>query len=105
MSYTAAGTPKAEGTKKENRPGGSAEQQTRKHHPAAVVQHLDKLEGAACGICLDEIATNAIKTLACGHLFCSACVDYWILVGKEICPLCREPIRLDEKYNLKLNVQ
>ena len=49
---------------------------------------------AKCPVCRDDIATMApdhqLLTLACGHLFCTPCLEHWF--GEEsTCPSCRRP--------------
>jgi hypothetical protein len=101
MPNTAALSTKTKAEGKEARAGGCAKQQG-KYRTTPSVQHLKDRPKTPCGICMDEIKAPSQQILLCGHTFCRACLDYWTLVGQENCPLCREPIWLDENYNLIL---
>tara|TARA_Y100000389_G_C17401748_1_gene485704 strand:- start:611 stop:1264 length:654 start_codon:yes stop_codon:yes gene_type:complete len=46
-----------------------------------------------CVICLEPLEDGSTKTLECGHIYCTVCIDEWIQVNKHKpqweCPLCR----------------
>ena len=42
-----------------------------------------------CNICLD-VAKHPALTL-CGHLYCSACIETWLRMGRNTCPVCKAP--------------
>ena len=48
-----------------------------------------------CPICLDELSKQVIK-LNCGHFFHPNCINQW-LISKNICPLCKFEIKLNNK--------
>ncbi|WAR21295.1 DTX3L-like protein, partial [Mya arenaria] len=39
-----------------------------------------------CVICMDTISLP--KTLICGHVFCTECIDQCFKIGKVVCPTC-----------------
>ncbi len=43
-----------------------------------------------CPICLDTLGTEGgVKALACGDVFCVACIDRW-MTRSATCPVCRK---------------
>ncbi|CBK23308.2 uncharacterized protein [Blastocystis hominis] len=47
-----------------------------------------------CPICLSSFtAADKIRTLQCGHVFHSECIDPWMIEYKAECPLCKNDIR------------
>nr|CAD1838010.1 unnamed protein product [Ananas comosus var. bracteatus] len=48
----------------------------------------------ACPICLDELEAGAeVRVLPrCKHTFHRSCIDQWLGVRSEICPLCRDHV-------------
>ena len=57
----------------------------------AISNESDTMTIDDCPICF-EIAST---TTACGHLFCSKCLDRWVQTNPTSgCPLCRGPIGL-----------
>ncbi|KAG8071867.1 hypothetical protein GUJ93_ZPchr0006g44399 [Zizania palustris] len=48
-------------------------------------------EAAACIVCLERLqATDEVRRLGnCVHAFHRGCIDQWIDLGRETCPLCR----------------
>lgn len=59
------------------------------HRKFILQKNIDKgLED--CPICLDTLEyTNMIIT-NCGHAFCKKCIFSYIVLEKELCPICRE---------------
>lgn len=47
-----------------------------------------------CIICMERTAD---VLLPCVHSFCLVCTEQWKAMGKDWCPLCREPLQLDGK--------
>ncbi|WAR21321.1 DTX3L-like protein [Mya arenaria] len=39
-----------------------------------------------CVICMDDVTEP--KTLPCGHIFCTECIDGYFKTGKQVCPTC-----------------
>ena len=42
-----------------------------------------------CAICTNELVSNGISTLLCGHSFHKICISNWFEV-KRTCPYCRK---------------
>lgn len=65
----------------------------------SVSQLIDKkdLTDETCTICLEAMSDKeeAIRKLACGHLYCNSCITEWLAKSKK-CPVCN--IDLEEKY-------
>jgi len=51
-----------------------------------------------CMICLEEINTNELFTLYCGHRYHNKCILRWMEDIKHTCPLCRNEIILETYY-------
>ncbi|XP_071946686.1 uncharacterized protein [Antedon mediterranea] len=51
-----------------------------------------KTEVEECPICLD-VLTEPVKTLQCGHMFCSNCIDDE-LKHRKVCPMCRGNVKV-----------
>ncbi|KAL5211521.1 hypothetical protein ABZP36_022368 [Zizania latifolia] len=51
----------------------------------------DDDDAAACIVCLERLqATDEVRRLGnCAHAFHRGCIDQWIDLGRETCPLCR----------------
>ncbi len=45
-----------------------------------------------CAICLENINLNERHFLHCGHFFHCPCIDKWLDMGKDKCPMCRRNI-------------
>ena len=44
----------------------------------------------SCPICMDEFRyPKSVARIACGHLFCSACIRKWVTCYSATCPVCR----------------
>jgi hypothetical protein len=56
--------------------------------------------GNECPICLtSEIQCNVLCMNNCGHVYCKGCIDNWLDLGKNICPMCRQPIQYIKHNN------
>jgi hypothetical protein len=42
-----------------------------------------------CPICMEQVSQSDCDELACGHKFCSECIDTWLCENSR-CPLCRK---------------
>jgi hypothetical protein len=42
-----------------------------------------------CPICRDNFGDKLIRTLSCGHSFCSICIVPWLSNHVSTCPTCR----------------
>jgi hypothetical protein len=51
--------------------------------------HDCKPEDGGCGICISPFGDNAVRLVACGHIFCLDCIGEWATI-KNTCPLCRK---------------
>ena len=46
-----------------------------------------------CAICLDRLGGGAgVSQLPCGHAYHCACIERWLLAGRETCPVCRASV-------------
>ncbi|KAL0941674.1 uncharacterized protein CTRU02_204437 [Colletotrichum truncatum] len=62
--------------------------------PLAKIAH-SKLDMAAqlaaattCSVCLDDfVAGTLVAQLPCGHIFCSECIESWLMKRGATCPL------------------
>lgn len=64
-------------------------------------------KGPQCSVCLGPMAAQqANRTLPCGHMFHSRCVDRWkrSCPGDPTCPMCREPFDLPT-YRCRLIIE
>ena len=50
-----------------------------------------------CGICLENINLKERHFLHCGHFFHCPCIDTWLDMGKDICPMCRQNIECNNR--------
>lgn len=48
-----------------------------------------------CGICKEEMAKKELSSVACGHTFCSACIERTVETNKQ-CPICKKPANANE---------
>lgn len=48
-----------------------------------------------CGICKEEMTNKELSSVACGHTFCSACIERTVKTNKQ-CPICRKPANANE---------
>lgn len=54
--------------------------------------------GSDCTVCLDRLADgDAVRKLACRHVFHKDCLDGWLGQLSFSCPLCRAPLASDER--------
>lgn len=45
---------------------------------------------SSCAVCLTEFRPRMhVRRLPCGHLFCSKCIQKWVLNHHAVCPSCR----------------
>jgi hypothetical protein len=44
----------------------------------------------ACPICMEDSDENII--LPCDHVFCSKCIEKWLLKNTDTCPNCRKSV-------------
>lgn len=63
-------------------------------------------KGPQCSVCLGPMAHQANRTLPCGHVFHSRCVDRWkrSCPTDPTCPMCREPFDLPT-YRCRLIIE
>jgi hypothetical protein len=55
-----------------------------------------------CCICLDELHDRNISILSCGHVFHFHCIQGWLQLPKQDCPLCREIISEGGKQKITI---
>ncbi|KAK1528209.1 hypothetical protein CPAR01_12767 [Colletotrichum paranaense] len=56
-------------------------------------------EAKTCPVCLDDfVAGSVVGQLPCGHVFCSACIELWLLKHSYTCPLCRFNLEAGEVH-------
>jgi len=56
------------------------------------IENLEKFEVLSnCPICMEETDKN-IK-LNCKHIFCSLCIEKWLLDKSNTCPTCRVKVK------------
>jgi hypothetical protein len=56
------------------------------------IENLEKFEVLSnCPICMEETDKN-IK-LNCNHIFCSLCIEKWLLDKSNTCPTCRVKVK------------
>lgn len=48
-----------------------------------------------CGICKEDMANKELSSVACGHIFCSACIKRTVETNKQ-CPICEKPAQVNE---------
>jgi hypothetical protein len=44
----------------------------------------------SCPVCMEDSENNII--LPCAHVFCSMCMEKWLLKNKNTCPNCRKSV-------------
>lgn len=68
--------------------------------------HLHKnQDDETCSICLNSVRkTRGTKTLWCGHIFHSSCIENWKNVGKHTCPICRKKFDVSN-YNVTIRIE
>ncbi|OHF02545.1 hypothetical protein CORC01_02240 [Colletotrichum orchidophilum] len=58
------------------------------------------VEAETCPVCLDDlVAGRVVGQLPCGHVFCSACIELWLLKHAYTCPLCRFNLEAGEVHS------
>ncbi|KAF4869792.1 E3 ubiquitin-protein ligase RNF181 [Colletotrichum siamense] len=73
--------------------------------PLAKLAH-SKLDAAAqlatattCSVCLEDFAAGTVVAqLPCGHVFCSECIEPWLMKHAVTCPLCRAHLKSDLRH-------
>lgn len=55
------------------------------HAPEQEPEDPDEI----CPICRDTFENKLIRTLSCGHSFCSSCIVPWLSNHVSTCPTCR----------------
>ena len=59
------------------------------HRKFILQKNIDKrLED--CPICIDSLENTNVIITNCGHAFCKKCIFSYIVLEKELCPICRE---------------
>ena len=56
-----------------------------------------------CIICFEEITLNEKHYLHCGHCFHCDCINRWIDMGNNRCPLCKNNVDCDKIISLEEN--
>lgn len=46
-----------------------------------------------CPICMDSLASNAVASTNCGHVFCMGCIKAAIQANGKKCPTCRKALK------------
>jgi len=78
------------------------DQQSKPYTPSENGEDLNDL----CAICIEnfQLTDNEIIVLNCGgkHMFHTNCLKHWAITN-DICPMCREPIMLEEQNVIRIN--
>jgi hypothetical protein len=68
---------------------------------------LSKIDNKHCNctICIDNINTNNICILNCGHYFCNDCIIKYInqKIDNYECPICRDKFNINNIYSTNIN--
>jgi len=49
--------------------------------------------GSTCAVCLEDFRPRMyVRSLPCGHRFCSKCITKWVSGHTATCPTCRTPV-------------
>lgn len=60
-------------------------------------------DGHYCSICHD-IFEDPKQSVICGHTFCAKCINTWLFLGHDSCPLDRKPyLRFNLKRDTSMN--
>ncbi len=77
-------------------------------------KHIDLYKDLNCSVCLDKILSeeyNEIVVLNCNHIFHKKCLSEWLTIENSLdnksqlnlCPLCRNEVKIDNLFLLSLN--
>ena len=58
-----------------------------------------------CIICLDKISFQKKHFLHCGHYFHCYCINKWINMDKNKCPLCKQDIKCNESTDDSIGLE
>ena len=65
--------------------------------PKSKIPDVNKLGKRQCNICLEDYKNgDELTTLPCFHFFHPNCINQW-LISKNICPLCKFEIKLNNE--------
>jgi Ring finger domain len=67
--------------------------------------HLHRTDNQ-CSVCFTNMAAHGTRTLSCGHIFHSRCVERWknTCTGLPTCPMCRTPFDVPQ-YKCVISIQ
>jgi len=58
--------------------------------PRTRYRKADAQAGSSCAICIEEFRPRMyVRTLPCGHRYCSKCIGKWVSQHSATCPTCR----------------
>ena len=80
------------GFKKDNKPDKKCQKTSSNKINPVVLSPKIKL-GIDCSICTEDVGTNKVYNLACGHLFHHKCLNPW-LINHNTCPMCRQKVNI-----------
>ncbi|RWS15374.1 zinc finger-like protein [Dinothrombium tinctorium] len=68
-------------------------------------ERTPEIECKECNICKEDLTTEGVELLPCGHIFHAFCIKEWFGVRYN-CPSCREslPNHLISEYRRRLGI-
>ena len=69
----------------------------------AIHQLYNKYFKKECSICMNDIKDKYILN-NCGHSFCRECINKWVSIYNNKCPLCRNDIHIKDIEQFKINI-
>jgi len=65
-------------------------------------EYCTQHSGGSCSVCLASLGPGTSRTLPCGHVFHSRCIDRWKRTSCT-CPMCRAPFD-QPQYHIGISV-
>jgi hypothetical protein len=78
-------------TNDEENDGDQSDGETQNFYKELTLEDLETSiidEENYCIICTAEFDKQDISTVLCGHKFCKDCIDGWLLIDRDNCPIC-----------------